>query len=155
MISQMDTIWGLPAHPLFVHAPIMLIPLAAAGAAVVAVSRRLRDRFGVLVGLGGVGALIGAFLANGSGEEFAERLGVEVAVEKHQNLAETTLVLTAAFAVLALVNLATDRIHALQDSTVTASVLPVVTACLGVLATIWMIRTGHEGARLVWENVVD
>ena len=150
----MDLIWGLPAHPLAIHAPIVLIPLATLGAILLAISARLRSQYDLPVGALGVAAAVTTFFANSAGEAFAERLGVEVAVEKHQSLAQTTLILTVAFAILLAVNIGTARLDATRNSTVAASVLPVVSGCLGVLATIWMIRTGHKGTTLVWENVV-
>ncbi len=150
-----DLIWGLPAHPLMVHAPVVLLPLSVVGSIILATSAKHRDRYDLLVGAGAVVALVSTFLATKSGERLSERLAVEAAVERHEDLAGTTLVLAAAFAVLTLVNAATSRIRAFDRSTVSGAILPVVAACIGVLATIWMIRTGHEGARLVWENVVE
>jgi uncharacterized membrane protein len=150
-----DLIWGLPAHPLMVHAPVVLLPLASFGAIVLATSAKHRQRYDLFVGTGAVAALITALLANNSGERLSERLELEAAVERHENLAGTTLVLAAAFALLTLVNVATARIRAFDRSTIAGAVLPVVAACMGVLATIWMVRTGHEGARLVWEKVVE
>ncbi|QNP57125.1 DUF2231 domain-containing protein [Tessaracoccus defluvii] len=37
---------GLPLHPLIVHAVVVFIPLAALGALLVVLSRRLRERYG-------------------------------------------------------------------------------------------------------------
>lgn len=44
----MKSILGLPAHPLFAHIPVVLIPLAAIGA-VLMLWPRLRDRIGWFV----------------------------------------------------------------------------------------------------------
>lgn len=40
------TLFGLPLHPLVVHAAVVLLPLAALGAIVIAVSERARKRYG-------------------------------------------------------------------------------------------------------------
>ena len=45
----MDKISGLPAHPLLVHIPVVLVPLAVLGTIVIAVSRKMRDRLGWIV----------------------------------------------------------------------------------------------------------
>lgn len=151
----MDLIWGLPAHPLTVHAPIVLIPLVTLGAIIIAMSATLRYRYDILTSILAVAAMVSTFFANQAGEAFTERLGLEEAIEKHEGLAGTTLVLTVALTVMILVNVGAARLEATRNSTLVTSVLPVVSACLGVLATIWMVRTGHEGATLVWENVVE
>jgi hypothetical protein len=52
-------IFGLPLHPLVVHAAVVLLPLAALGALLIAVSKRARTRYGSLV-------VLGAFVATGA-----------------------------------------------------------------------------------------
>ena len=76
---ELEKLFGLPAHPLLVHIPVVLVPLAAIIAIVFAFKPAWLDRFGWgLVALSGVGAL-GAILAAGSGE----------GLEGLQNQAET------------------------------------------------------------------
>ena len=56
-------IFGLPLQPLVVHAAVVLLPLAALGALLIAVSKRARTRYGSLVVLGAAaatGAVVGA-----------------------------------------------------------------------------------------------
>ncbi len=43
-----ETVFGLPLHPLVVHGAVVLIPVAALLAVVIAVSQDLRARWGVL-----------------------------------------------------------------------------------------------------------
>ena len=47
--SLFDSVFGLPLHPLAVHAVVVLVPLAALGAVVMVVSRRLARRYGGLI----------------------------------------------------------------------------------------------------------
>ncbi len=57
------TLFGLPLHPLVVHAAVVLLPLAALGTLLIAFSARARKRYGSLVVLAAVvalGAVIGA-----------------------------------------------------------------------------------------------
>ena len=74
----MKTIFGLPAHPLLVHIPVVLLPLAAVGAVMMAVrpAWNARYRWAVLV-LGAVGA-VGVVLAADAGQSLQEQI---VAVE--------------------------------------------------------------------------
>ena len=59
----MDTISGLPAHPLLVHVPVVLLPLAAVGVIVMLIrpAWHRRYRWAVLT-IGAVGTL-GAILS--------------------------------------------------------------------------------------------
>ncbi len=42
----MDTVFGLPTHPLAVHGPVVLLPLVALATVVLAVRERWRSRAG-------------------------------------------------------------------------------------------------------------
>jgi hypothetical protein len=49
----MDTLFGLPAHPLLVHMPIVLIPLAAIGVVVMLIKPAWHQRYRwVVLGMG-------------------------------------------------------------------------------------------------------
>ena len=158
----MESVFGLPSHPLFVHLPLVLVPIAALAAVVLAFAPAARRRLsGWLAGLVGVG-LIGTFTATQSGEAFyaaiEDRIG-ELA-ETHENLGRQTLILVALFFVGSLITAIVDRMA--NGSTdgdgdqlrMPASVLAAGTAVLGLVASLWMIRTGHEGTRIVWDGVL-
>ena len=60
----MDSISGLPAHPLLVHLPVVAIPLAAIGAVLLALRPGWRRAYGpVVVGLAALGAVGGVLAA--------------------------------------------------------------------------------------------
>ena len=71
----MDTLNGIPAHPLLVHIPVALLPLAALGVVVMLLKRAWYERYrwAVLV-IAGIGT-VGAFLATSSGEGLEEMIG--------------------------------------------------------------------------------
>lgn len=69
-------IFGLPLHPLVVHAAVILVPLAAMGALLVVAFPKLRDRYGRLTALVAAGAAVSALAARFTGPEFAEELGL-------------------------------------------------------------------------------
>src|SRR3954471_408444 len=80
-------LFGLPAHPLLVHIPIVLIPLVGVGAIAIAVSARVRARIGwIVVALAGV-ALVGVQLAMGSGEALQHSVARSQALSRHVSLA--------------------------------------------------------------------
>lgn len=57
LAMELETLFGLPAHPLMVHLPVVLIPLAGVIAIVFAFRTQWLDRFGwALVALSGAAA---------------------------------------------------------------------------------------------------
>ncbi len=70
----MDTWRGLPAHPLIVHIPVAMLPLAALGVLVMLIRRSWYERYRwavLLVGAIGTG---GAILAASTGEALEHRI---------------------------------------------------------------------------------
>ena len=63
-----ETVFGLPLHPLVVHGAIVLVPVAALLAVIVAVSQERRTRWGVLTWLLATAALGAAIAAKLTGE---------------------------------------------------------------------------------------
>ena len=88
---EINELFGLPAHPLLVHLPIVLLPLCAVGAIGVVISDSWRHRIGwIVTALTGV-SLVFVQLAIGSGESLEERVeetGSRELIEDHSQLAE-------------------------------------------------------------------
>lgn len=83
----MDLIDGTPAHPLFVHLPVVLIPVALIGAVLMLARPQWRRASWVVVALAGLGFL-GAILAEESGESLERRVQESEAVEEHAEQGE-------------------------------------------------------------------
>ena len=148
-----DTIFGLPVHALVVHSVVVLIPLSAIGAALMAVRPSFSRRFGPLV-------VLLAFLAAGfsvisekSGEQLAERVGLPLV---HSELGSSMPLIAIAFFVVLLVFWLFDRgIPRNRHRPVWVRLLAVVLIALAVLATIWVIRVGHSGAEATWSYKIE
>ena len=69
---ELDTLFGLPAHPLIVHAVVVLVPLAAIGGIAIALSAWVRAHIGWLVVAFAVAGVVLVPLATGSGEALEE-----------------------------------------------------------------------------------
>jgi hypothetical protein len=162
---EISKLFGLPAHPLFVHLPVVLIPLAAVGAVMIAVRPAWRARLGALiVAAAGVG-LAGIQLAIGSGEELEDLVKETEAVERHEDLAGITR-LSVLFFFLAVtafvvydrrlrsraVPAGPDTIAAPQRSRALIG-LAVLTVAASVLATTAVVQSGHTGAQATWERI--
>ena len=70
-----DTISGLPVHALMVHVPIVLIPLSALGAILIAARPKALRLFGVATVIAAVVGALASFVAKYSGQELAGRVG--------------------------------------------------------------------------------
>jgi hypothetical protein len=141
------TFFGLPLHPLVVHGAVVLLPLAALGALVIAVSARARKRYGSLVVIGAfvaLGATIGARVTgealNGGTQAGAGALGTHVTWGLLAPWPAAALAVTSLVLVLA----ARGKSRPLL---VTSALLTVVSA-LASLAVIVVV--GHAGATAVW-----
>jgi uncharacterized membrane protein len=65
---EVSKLFGLPAHPLIVHIPVVLLPIAVLGAILIVVSPAWRARIGWLVVVAAGVSLLFVQLAIGSGE---------------------------------------------------------------------------------------
>ena len=158
---MIEELWDLPAHPLLVHFPVVLLPIFAAGAVAVAIRPEWRRRFGWhLVGASLVGA-VSALAATRSGKPFQQALqpGLGSVADRHADLGNQTAVLAILFLAGAAATSAIDRWYS-ADTPVdsarrqrVATGSAVVTAVMGIAAAVWVIRTGHEGARITWMGV--
>ena len=95
-------------------------------------------------------------LAVRSGQKFDGVLAGIAPTKKHRHLGEATR-LWVALLFLSTIPLAVLTRRAGGTDAAKAKpplVAATVSAVLAVVAVIWMIRTGHEGARIVWTGVI-
>jgi len=139
---------GLPLHPLVVHAAVVLVPLTALGAVLMAFSVRFSRRFGVLVSIVGAVGLIATVVSKTSGEDFTSVRGTP---QPHADLAGPLPVIVLVLVVLVAALWLLDRGRPTNRSRpVPAVLLAILTVAAAIIATYWMIRVGHTGAEAVW-----
>ena len=155
---EITTLFGLPAHPLLVHIPIVLLPLVGVGAIAIALSPRARERFGTAVlALAGV-AFIGTLLAAGSGESLVESVDSSAALRKHVDLAEgmrpLAFVLLLAIGGIVLIDQLRRRGTPMPRwmPRWTGAALGATTIVLAVVTTGWLVAVGHNGAAATWSH---
>lgn len=154
---DVNTIFGLPAHPLFVHVPVVLIPLAFVGALVMLALpswwSRLMWPTSVVACLGALGAL----LAGGSGEglEEARRAGaVRELVREHTQSGEVARTTSLIFVGILLVAVFGPRFVArITSRSWWRPVVAVAIVVSGATASWAMYDAGHSGATSVWHDV--
>ena len=169
----MDTLFGLPAHPLLVLIPIVLLPLAAIGVVVMLIKPVWHRRYRwVVLAIGAAGA-VGAALAAQAGETLGSRVnaveGRQAAARwrHHAQLGDTSRTVALLFLAVLVVfvvlpwwqerrtsqtgegGLAPDR--RLVVLTIAVSALTVL-AAIGTVVTI--VQAGHTGSKSVWDAYV-
>ena len=153
---EINELFGLPAHPLVVHAAVVLLPLAALATLVAAAVPRLRRHWGPVALAVALAATLAVGLAQGSGEELEEQVDETRLVEEHTEKGETVLpwaiAVTVAAAAVTLVPLIVRRRPTLPAKTVTAAL--VVAALITGAGAVWTIAdVGHSGAKATWDDV--
>lgn len=165
MLAELTNLAGLPAHPLIVHLPVVLVPLAFVGAVLALAVKPWRSWLLPLTAIAAGISLVGAQLAVMSGEGLEELLDEEsAAIERHAELGEQVrpfVLLFLAFAVLAAVAWYLAHRTGDEDAPSSGTVatwrklaipLMALSVLSGALGTVWVVRAGHSGATSVWEE---
>jgi uncharacterized membrane protein len=137
--------FGLPAHPLLLHVPVVFVPILGLATLAVASNKRLFERHLLPLAAFSVVTMAATILAAGAGEALREERERDIpasmrgTLENHADAGDT-LRLTMVFLTLVLV-------AALFTKKRTA--LRVVAVLLALVAIFFVIRTGHLGTELV------
>jgi len=149
----MGELFDVPAHPLLVHIPIVLLPLLAIAAVVIAAKPEWRSR---LIWSLFAATLITAAVtvwATQAGEQLEQALQPTLGskADRHAELGDQTALLATIFFVGAAAMAIMDRWF--QRLTRSARALAWGVALIGVVTAVWVIRTGHEGSRITWDGI--
>lgn len=143
----MGDFFGLPLHPLVVHAVVVLVPLVTAGMVLAVVSSLWADRLRVVLAVLASVAAASAFVARASGESLLAAVPGSAEVARHASIADTLPWFLLGSAAL-VVGWTWARSQG-RDARAIG-----ITAALGsVGATIWTVLVGHSGAVSVWGSL--
>jgi uncharacterized membrane protein len=150
---ELHRAFGLPAHPLIIHVPVILVPLVGLAALALMARPDWAPRWGVPAGVFAVAANAATILAVGAGEALrADRGGGrpdEVAkLDEHAQAGETLRILMFLFTIALLATLWAHRTGRLRGPLLTPA--RIVVAGLAIASIFFVIRTGHLGAQLTW-----
>ena len=144
-----------------VHLPVVLLPLCALFAIVLAVRPGLVKHYGLpLAALTGI-SFVGTFLATESGEGLEHLLNEHsAAIEQHSEWGDRTRLAALVFFILALAFVIVARKAQRTPQVVVgeakkAMVIPILAALMSIAAigtTVAVIYTGHTGAKSAWED---
>ena len=169
----MDSIFGIPAHPLFVHIPVVLIPLAAVGVIVIVIRPAWWERYKwATLAIAGVG-MVGSIIAAGTGEELEEAVentAPRQLLRAHVEAGETSRTVSIAFFVVLLAVVVvlpwwmkrrSNQAGTESSAESIASGSPTwlwrivsIVLVLTALGASWTVYdAGHTGAKSVWSDV--
>lgn len=177
----MSSIAGLPAHILFVHVVVVLLPASAVVAVVVALNPRFRARYGVAAVIGTFLVSLAVPIAAQTGEGLASRLPTDSLIRAHAALGQQLVPWTAVFGLCLAALVAIDlwrrgvadpepRLRPLESwllahaPRAVRSLRPggwlrpafrtaqVLAVATALAVGVWVVRVGDSGARAVWSH---
>lgn len=147
-------IGGLPAHPLLVHAVVVLLPLAAFCTILHSLWPAARARLGIVPTLLAAVSTALVPVTVAAGHALADQLGGTAGnplLRRHEHLAEQILPWSIALTVVALANWLWRRYgDGLPIPRWVTLAIPVVTVVVSIGLVVAVVRAGDAGARATW-----
>jgi hypothetical protein len=156
---------GLPAHPLFVHVPVILIPTAVVAALILMARPEWLGRYGIALSLVSIAAMSSIFLTMQAGDALNGVLHLHgeaaTLISEHSQAAHILAIVFTLFTAVLILAFAAYRISGgmptglaiadgLLGSRSTFNALRVLLVILAIAAGFFTFRTGDLGAKAVW-----
>lgn len=171
LFISITTIYGgLPAHPLFVHVPVILIPTTIVTAVVFMAKSDWFDRYGIALALVSIATMSAVFLTMQAGGALQDALHLhgEAAhlISEHSQSADILAIVYVAFTAVLIVAFASRRISGGRPTGLVPADRPlsspavftglrVLLVVLAIAAGFMTFRTGDLGARAVWAHRLE
>jgi uncharacterized membrane protein len=161
---------GLPAHPLFVHVPVVLIPTTIVAAIVFVFKREWLSRYGIALALVSIVAMSSIFLTMQAGAALRGALHLQgraaTLISEHSHAAHILAIVYVVFTATLIVTFAAQRISGgmptglvivdeLLSPKAIVTALRVVLVLLAIGAGYMCFRTGDLGAKAVWQGRLE
>jgi hypothetical protein len=158
---------GLPAHPLFVHVPVILIPTTVVAAVVCVFKREWLARYGIALAVVSIVAMSSIFLTMQAGAALRGELNLQgqaaKLISEHSQAAHILAIVYVVFTATLIVTFAAQRISAgmptglavvdeLLSPRWVVGGLRVALVLLSIGAGYMCFRTGDLGAKAVWQG---
>ncbi len=158
---------GLPAHPLFVHVPVILIPVTIVATIVCMVRTDWFSRYAIALAVVSIAAMASVFLTMQAGAALRAALNLHGTaarlISEHAQAAHILAIVYVAFTALLIITFAAYRISGgmptglgvldrLLGSKATFTGLRVLLVVLAIGAAYMTFRTGDLGAKAVWQG---
>lgn len=145
--GPLDSIAGLPLHPLVVHLVVVVLPMAALLLVFVVVFKRWRRPFDLIALIGLVIGAAGAVLAKQSGQALVAYVGLP---QDHANWGTILVYLAASLVVVAAVWVWLERRDTDPRRTVITRIAGTASVLLALTTVVMTALVGHTGAASVW-----
>jgi hypothetical protein len=152
--------FGLPAHPLIIHVPVIFVPILGLAALAAAARPAILARHGVLLGGFAAVSLAATLLAVGAGEAFrddraAQGGPISDLLREHAEAGENLRLVMIGFTLVIVLAMLAHRLPGSAVGRLLATgplalILRGLIAVFAVAAIFFVIRTGHLGAKLAW-----
>jgi uncharacterized membrane protein len=160
---NLETLAGLPAHPLLLHVPVVLIPILAGATVALMAKPEWRLRYGLAWAAVALVTMAFTILAAGAGEAFraSRPIFASAALNEHAELGDQLKAVVVLFSAGIVGVVISDH---LRDSGLLGRLAQLVhrppifravrlgLSLLAVVALVWVVRTGHEGAEVAWSQ---
>jgi hypothetical protein len=161
---------GLPAHPLFVHVPVILIPTTVVLAVVFMFKREWFSRYGIALAVASIVAMSSIFLTMQAGAALRAALHLQgqaaKLISEHSQAAHFLAIVYVLFTATLIVTFAAQRISGgmptgldIVDDLLSpqwiVTGLSIVLVLLSIAAGYMCFRTGDLGAKAVWEGRIQ
>jgi len=164
----MDTVNGLPAHVLLVHAVVILLPLACLALVLHAAWPTARRRLGVVTPALALVSLVLVPVTAEAGEflQHRPRFETDPLVQEHAELGDQLLPFAVGLFVVAVAVWVLGRyndgaaVPVIFERSTTARTAPtwltlvasIVSLAIAVLTVVWVLRIGDSGAQAAWKD---
>lgn len=168
---RITTIYGgLPAHPLFVHVPVVLIPVTILAAIVCMIKLEWFSRYGIALAVVSIAAMSSIFLTMQAGGALQSALHLRGRaahlISEHSQAAHYLAFIYIAFTAIVIVTFAAQRISggmptglSIVDRVLCPRVvftgLRLVLVLLSLGAALMVFRVGDLGAKAVWQGRIQ
>lgn len=160
---NLETLAGLPAHPLLLHMPVVLVPILAGATVALMAKPEWRLRYGIAWAAVALVTMASTILAAGAGEAFraSRPIFASAALNEHAELGDQLKAVVVLFSAGIVGIVISDR---LRDAGILGRLAQLVhrppvfrmvrlgLSLLAVVALVWVVRTGHEGAEVAWSQ---
>lgn len=161
---------GLPAHPLFVHVPVILIPITIVAALVFMIRPEWLSRYGIALAVVSIVAMSSTFLTMQAGAALRAELDLRgeaaTLISQHAQAAHVLAVVYVVFTATLIVTFAACRISGgrptglgivdrLLSPASMFTALRVALVLLSIGAGYMTFRTGDLGAKAVWQGRIQ
>jgi uncharacterized membrane protein len=160
---HLETLAGLPAHPLLLHVPVVLVPVLSGATVALLAKPEWRRRYGIAWAVVALVAMAFTVLAAGAGEAFraSRPIFASPALNEHAELGDQLKAIVVMLSAGIVGVVLADRLHGpgllgrlarFAHRPPLFRLIKVGLALLAVLALVWVVRTGHSGARVAWSQ---